>query len=63
VSFIGHEIEAAAGGRGCTIVPPRSEFDFAVHDPEIEAVDEPAIAALLAKIRPSCTSTRLSASS
>ena len=38
--------EAAAGGRGRSIVPPRSEFDLAIHDPEIEAMDEPAIAAL-----------------
>jgi len=50
-SFIRCELEAAAGGRGRSIVPPRSEFDLAIHDPEIEAMDEPAVAALLAKIR------------
>src|SRR4051812_21383607 len=50
VSFIGRKLEGAAGGRGRTVVPPRSEFDLAIHDPEIEPVDEPAIAALLAKI-------------
>src|SRR5207344_1133571 len=49
-SLIGRELEIAAGGRGRTVVPPRSEFDLAIHDPEIEPVDEPAIAALLAKV-------------
>src|SRR5689334_15282337 len=50
VSLIGRELKISAGGGGRAIVPPRPEFDLAVHDPEIEAVDEPAIAALLAKI-------------
>src|SRR4051812_3442321 len=50
VSLIGRELEIATRGRSRTVVPPRSEFDLAVHDPEIEAVDGAAIAALLAKI-------------
>src|SRR5262245_48746167 len=49
-SFILGELEAASGGGGGAVVPPSAEFDAALDDPEIEAMDEAAIAALLAKI-------------
>src|SRR5262245_58923769 len=49
-SFVRRELEAAAGGGGSAVVPPGAEFDAAVDDPEIEAMDEAAVAALLAKI-------------
>jgi hypothetical protein len=48
-SFIRDEFEAAPGGGGA-VVAARSEFDPAIDDPEIEPVDEAAIAALLTKI-------------
>jgi hypothetical protein len=49
-SLIRRELEAAAGGGGGAVVPPGAEFDASIDDPEIEAMDEAAVAALLAKI-------------
>jgi hypothetical protein len=49
-SLILRELEAASGGGGGAVVPPGAEFDAPVDDPEIEAMDETAVAALLAKI-------------
>src|SRR5262245_5032861 len=49
-SLVRRELERAARGGGGALVAPRSKFHPAVHDPEIQPVDQPAIAALLAKI-------------
>jgi hypothetical protein len=49
-SFIRREFEAAACGGGGAVVAARSKFDAAIHDPEIEPMDEAAIATLLTKV-------------
>jgi hypothetical protein len=49
-SIVGREPEAASDGGGGAVVSARSEFHPAVHDPEIEPMDEPAIATLLTKV-------------
>jgi hypothetical protein len=49
-SLIRRELEAAARSGGGAVVAPGAKFDMAVHDPEIEPMDEAAVAALLAKI-------------
>ena len=49
-SFIRRESEPPPRGGGGAVVAARSEFDPAIHDPEIEPVDEAAIATLLTKV-------------
>jgi len=49
-SFIRREPEAAPGGGGGAVVATRAKFDPALHDAEIEPMDEAAIAALLTKV-------------
>lgn len=49
-SFIRGEFEAAPGGGGGAVVGARSKFDAAIHDPEIEPMDQAAIATLLTKV-------------
>jgi len=38
VLFVSPELERASGGGGGAVVAAGAEFDFAVHDPEVEPV-------------------------
>jgi hypothetical protein len=49
-SFTRRKFEAAAGCGGGAVVAAGLKFDPAVHDAEIEPMDEAAIAALLTKV-------------
>ena len=49
-SLIRREFEAAASGGGGAVVAARSKFNAAIRDPEIEPMDETAIATLLTKV-------------
>lgn len=49
-SLIRRELERSARGSGGAVVSPCSKFDPAVHDSEIQPMDEAAVAALLAKV-------------
>ena len=50
-SFLRRKFEAAAGGGGGAVVSARSKFDPAIDDPEIEPMDEAAIATRSRKLR------------
>ena|SRR5262245_26586124 len=50
LSFIRRKFEPPPGGGGGALIAARSKFDPAIHDPEIEPVDEAAIATLLTKV-------------